>query len=580
MDEKNNTDGEHNNTDDNNASNNYNLNNTDGEHNNTDDNNASNNYNLSNENQCKSDSACNYFDYNNASSHHSSTPMLKVMTSKVYEGASGEQTRFNNLQRIIGFWIRRTHDGLITKDDAWEEICSYNQANVNPPWPEDKLKQAAYGIRKVHMKKHQEQLLNSNSNSDSQENKTNCKEDTKGTADTNTKIEAINPSLWQGTPPERKWLIKDWLPRGYVTALYGDGGVGKSLLAQQIVTLTAIGGEFLGNRIDPCRTYALMCEDNEDELWRRQCAINNHLGISMNDLGSIRFVSRVGSNNMLMTFANSEIGKLTGFFHELYNEIISYKPNLVVLDTAADLFGGNENNRPQVRQFIQIACAKFAKNDSAVLLCAHPSESGILKGTGSGGSTAWNNTVRSRWYLKRPEEGELTQDHRILSRIKSNYSQAGDKEYLKWESGAFITLESESCSTPITGRVQNNKNSAERDRKTHTMLQIIRSEAAQGRIYTMNQFAENFEDAKEGKYALGSMRGINERLSIAATQGLIKFFNNPNVYGFDINHSRYHYICTEDMMIKNDMVLELVPVIPTHVKSQCNGKLLRIEVIN
>ncbi len=42
--------------------------------------------------------------------------------------------------------------------------------------------------------------------------------------------------------PERRWLVPDWIPQGQVTLLGGDGGVGKSLLAQQLMTSLALGG--------------------------------------------------------------------------------------------------------------------------------------------------------------------------------------------------------------------------------------------------------------------------------------------------------------------------------------------------
>ena len=45
-----------------------------------------------------------------------------VLASKVYEGASGDSSRFASLQRVIGFWLRRYHDGLVAQEEALEEI--------------------------------------------------------------------------------------------------------------------------------------------------------------------------------------------------------------------------------------------------------------------------------------------------------------------------------------------------------------------------------------------------------------------------------------------------------------------------
>ena len=207
-------------------------------------------------------------------------------------------------------------------------------------------------------------------------------------------ITHIDPRDWQGKPPKREWIIDEWLPRGYVTALYGDGGVGKSLLAQQLMACLATGKSWLGLRTTPMRVYGLMCEDDGNELWRRQYSINQTLGLRMEDLNNIRFVSRVGSNNLLMTFDGKDAGKHTELFHKLMADITEFAPDVVILDTAADLFGGNEINRTQVRQFVQNVCGNIARSiNGAVVLCAHPSDSGIQRNTGTGGSTAWNNTL-------------------------------------------------------------------------------------------------------------------------------------------------------------------------------------------
>jgi putative DNA primase/helicase len=83
----------------------------------------------------------------------------------------------------------------------------------------------------------------------------------------------------------------------------------------------------------------------------------------MNDLVPyLRMVARVGVHNLLMVFDGKDSGQLTPFYHELLSDIIDFQPTLVILDTVADLFGGNENNRSQVRQFVQNCCARIARS--------------------------------------------------------------------------------------------------------------------------------------------------------------------------------------------------------------------------
>ena len=62
------------------------------------------------------------------------------------------------------------------------------------------------------------------------------------------------------------------------------------------------------------------------------------------------------------------------------------------------------------------------------MLLAHPSLTGMNTGTGTSGSTAWNNSVRSRLYLDRVRESgiEPDPDARVLRTMKSNYGPVGD----------------------------------------------------------------------------------------------------------------------------------------------------------
>jgi len=132
----------------------------------------------------------------------------------------------------------------------------------------------------------------------------------------------------------------------------------------------------------------------------------------------------------------------TAVFNELLAETNEFAPTLVILETAADLFGGNENDRGQVRQFLANCCAKIAmESGAAVLICAHPSVAGLKSGEGSGGSTAWNNTLRSRLWLRRDldnHDEEADTDVRILELKKANLAQRGTMLRLRWVDGVFV----------------------------------------------------------------------------------------------------------------------------------------------
>lgn len=68
-------------------------------------------------------------------------PIAEVLVRHVRENGVDGITRFDALSRVIGYWVRRCKDGHVQREEAWEEIVSYNQACIVPPWPTERLQQ-------------------------------------------------------------------------------------------------------------------------------------------------------------------------------------------------------------------------------------------------------------------------------------------------------------------------------------------------------------------------------------------------------------------------------------------------------
>lgn len=259
----------------------------------------------------------------------------------------------------------------------------------------------------------------------------------------------LNPADWTTPPPPRRWIVEGWIPVGVVSAKYGDGGIGKTLSAQQLMTSVAVGADWLGLPTAEGRTLGIFCEDDVDELHRRQIAINGAMGITMQDLGQMRLLSRLGEDNSLVHYDTAG-NYLTAFHARVMDACKDWRPDLVVLDTAADLYPDNENDRSKVRWFIQAGLARIARDFAcAVLLLAHPSVSGLASGSGTGGSTAWNNTVRSRIYLAKEEGEDADPNVRIMSKKKANYGAQGGDIRLAWQNGVLVPIGTASAAAPI-----------------------------------------------------------------------------------------------------------------------------------
>lgn len=239
---------------------------------------------------------------------------------------------------------------------------------------------------------------------------------------------------------ERPWLVRDMIPGRNVTLLMGDGGTGKSLLAQQLAAAVAAAGDWIGTVPEAGGVVYVSAEDDIDEVHRRLADITAASGIGLDRLADLHIVPLAGHDAVLaLPDRRSDIISPTPLWHSLVATVQQHRPRLVVLDNLADVFAGNEISRPQARQFIGLLRGLAIANDLAVLLLGHPSLTGLSTGTGTSGSTAWSNSVRSRLYLERAKsDGEEPDPNlRILKVMKANYAPTGMEVRLRWEAGAL-----------------------------------------------------------------------------------------------------------------------------------------------
>jgi len=257
------------------------------------------------------------------------------------------------------------------------------------------------------------------------------------------KMETIDlPGLDGLAVPERRWIVPNWLPVRQVTLNYADGGVGKTLLAMQLMAATALNAPWCGIEVEPCASVGMFSEDDKTELHIRMDAIRRSYGVNFTDLADVHPVDATGQDNILAHFDGNHMTPTMRFW-QLRQLALDTGARLVVIDTAATTFGGNENDRSQVTQFVGSLLTRLAHDiDGAVLLNAHPSVSGIANGDLRSGSTGWNNSCRSRWAMSRPEgedgKPQLDSSDRVLTRRKSNAAAAGESIAMTWQDGVFV----------------------------------------------------------------------------------------------------------------------------------------------
>ncbi len=263
------------------------------------------------------------------------------------------------------------------------------------------------------------------------------------------------PDLATREPPARKWAINGWIGYGHTTLMVGSGGIGKTLLAQQIGSHLGLGRDFIDQVTMPQKVLMWACEDDHDELWRRQVNIARSLKVGLEAFqDNFRLVPRHGYNNALCV---SEFGKIvfTPLVAELAKEADEFGADVVILDNAAQLYGAGENDRHAVTAFLNHLSGSLRHR--ALLLLAHPSRA---QGSEYSGSGAWENVARTRLYLgsKLPDatpDPDVAEnpDERYLSRRKANYSSK-DWRRFKYEFGVLIPEMPEAQGSGLIGHLR------------------------------------------------------------------------------------------------------------------------------
>jgi hypothetical protein len=233
-------------------------------------------------------------------------------------------------------------------------------------------------------------------------------------------------------PPPRQWVVKEWLPRGSVTLMFGRGGHGKSLMAQQLATAAANGLHWLGQETTAGPVIGLFCEDEPDELQRRQYALFNAEMLGAADASRRLFLDgRPGKFNTLVSFGRNGLAEPTELMSRIRTQCEALRPVLVILDNIAQMYAGQENDRSQVTQFCNELTGLARAFNCAVLVLGHTAKA---EGSEYSGSTAWDAAVRSRLFLLREEDGTST-----LKKLKANYS-AQDEIRVRYLSGVFFVV--------------------------------------------------------------------------------------------------------------------------------------------
>jgi hypothetical protein len=291
-------------------------------------------------------------------------------------------------------------------------------------------------------------------------------------------IDLADVGRWKDrTPAEIIFTIEDLVPLGMVTLLTSVGGAGKTLLMQMATTAIASSNlSFLGKRCLIGKAAGVFAEDPETMLHLRQTRINDQWGIEYDRIvGRLFLQSYFGLPTQLW-----RQGKPTDFMEQLEAQLKRIEGlRLLTLDNAALLYSGDENNRPEVTEFLSVLNGLAHRLDIGIMLSAHASKSS--DGTAlrvTSGSTAWVNASRSVLELKRDEDGQGA----CLTVVKANHSATGTTIPLEWRDKLLVPV---GATTGILASI-------ERHACGRVFLDLLDKLTAQGRYVSHHPRTSNY----------------------------------------------------------------------------------------
>jgi RecA-family ATPase len=433
---------------------------------------------------------------------------LQTQAPEAIEGDHGDITTFKVAARLKDFGI-----GI---DEAHRLMVEHwNGDKAIPPWDTDDL------MAKVESAFNSGRNRPGSANAAAQFGVVEILERPRPTSDhSRTLLPIITASDLAGKPvPPRPWHVENWIPGRNVTQLSGDGGTGKSAIALQLAVATALGRDWLGLPVTRGRVLYLSAEDELDEVHRRLAEICDGIGADLGQLSDVRVSPLAGEDAILAAPEDrSSILKPTKLWHRLEQEIADWPPKLLLIDTQSDVFAGMENDRAQARQFVGMLRQLALRYDPAVVLCSHPSLTGLNSGTGTSGSTGWNNSVRSRIYLSRVQAkdgSEHDPDLRVLSTKKLNYGRLGQEIRLRWTMGVFCPADTAASQQAVA---------EEQERIDRVFLELLAAYEAEGRtvgsapsaIYAPTLFA------KDSRAKGVSKKGLTDSMNRLFASGRIR----------------------------------------------------------
>jgi hypothetical protein len=502
---------------------------------------------------------------------HAKPSIDAILTTPVHEGGQDAWTRFEGASAAIGHYVRLVHEGKLSPNDGWEAICQYNAAMLRPAWPVERLKQEAERIWALHVKKNGPALLRNEADAEQEAQP--------------LPVFSFGQLLDDRSPMPPDIIAPRVLTPGGLLVLGGAPKVGKSDFLISLLAHMAAGVPFLGfTPPQALRVFYLQAEIQYHYLRERMQQIRLDGAVSAGARDNL-----FATPKLRMILDDKGLALVVEAVRVRFPDA---PPDIICLDPIRNLFdggeeGGGENDNNAMMFFLTERVERLREAvapDCGVILAHHTKKMNRKAVTEDpfqalSGASALRGFYTSGLLMHRPDEDSTM---RRLE-IELRNGPALQPKLIDKENGRWVEL------NPMNERLVRKdigaKHDAERERKGGVIVDMIAAQAAQGRMFTLSQFAAKFEN----KGSLGGETSIRNRIHVLATKGHIKFVRGDAALDLGLPKAsmKYGYLCVKDMVFRTasetldpdtgEIEPVIVKVLPTDFMCPQTGALLSVE---
>lgn len=156
--------------------------------------------------------------------------------------------------------------------------------------------------------------------------------------------------------PEYDWLVDEWVAKGDLVLLFGEPGLGKSIIAQSLaVAVAEQQSRWVGHELSPGSGRVLYVdEENPFDVIRNR----------LRDLGL-----KKGKNNI--RYLHNQGIRLDRQADLLLDEAFSWEPELIVLDSLTRFHTKDENNAGEMGRLFNDGIRPLARETGAAVIVIH-----------------------------------------------------------------------------------------------------------------------------------------------------------------------------------------------------------------